>query len=177
MSKPKLKHWDRSKFEGQDTLCFNPFARQQNMTYESCVNENWNVWSTLVFILHHSFDFSATQDVGYINKLSQDILGVNLQHIHCFQLLMCLSDSKHTETSCLLWGLGYCKQNTSMPGEEKVMCCKITSYAAWQYHVPASWFCTGCKMASSHSSEWKITETFNLTVLRYCVSKYLTEER
>lgn len=45
------------------------------MTYESCVNENWNVWSTLVFILHHSFDFSATQDVGYINKLSQDILG------------------------------------------------------------------------------------------------------
>lgn len=37
--------------------------------------ENWNVWPTLVFILHHSFDFSAIQEVGYTNKLSQDILG------------------------------------------------------------------------------------------------------
>lgn len=46
-----------------------------------------------------------------------------------------------------------------------------TSYTAWQY-----WLCTGCKMASSHNSEWKITETFNLIVLAYFVSEHVTGE-
>lgn len=99
--------------------------------------------------------------------------GVNLQHTHCFQLLICLPDSESTGTFCFFWGSGYCKQSVSIPRAlgEKVMCCKTTLYTAWQY-----WLCTGCKMASPQSSEWKITETFNLTVLRHCVSEYFTGE-